>query len=689
MQEPGSYTCMAVSKDSAGTWVPFTTADGRRSAQQLRTVREAELPQVDYRISGTKDRNVYFAGETIQASVLPMLFGGPSLKGEIETLTLTTPVKPFSMPNAVQAAQSLQDKEKPADITVDFWGVEDVRKYIDIDIHFQHAVEVGAWTITGENPNGEYNVKACEVQAIRSNGGSTEMPSLITLAGNSWTILSTSPTSMSATGLRIRLHASYKIKITGLSIAGNVNAGQPASTSAQIYYRWQDASGKGLTKPLSIKLFQSNTIISPPNLLPGYYGLALTTKIAGIDDQRREFGFTVVPKGNIGPGTQRDPRFALVHGDSMDPYLRTAWDKNWVAGCYDDAKQALDISCWRGGILDLKSKGVRELPLLNDSTWQTDSTKPVTQEQLAKLKAKMIQYFKATPTEVEAWELGLEENLWYRGSRDKNLYYWSNLEAKARVLKQAAKEANSSVKLVYQIAESDLTDAELFMKSGAAQQFDVLSLHTYWWPDFPSPGNWMPDYVGKIRGLITKYNTPLSIWFTEIGAPVTSDPNAFMGYPGDPGVYDKALTRSEHAAYIVKCYLTAWRLGVSNVFWYSYRDNGRNWEYAEDNFGMIDFWGFPKPTYAAYATMVNLLENRPLTKSAVIEGNVESMRFSGKDHDVIAVWTDDGKARSISAKTLKLASGNILGIRSLYNTPINTAGGDIILSGTPVYLLVN
>ena len=112
----------------------------------------------------------------------------------------------------------------------------------------------------------------------------------------------------------------------------------------------------------------------------------------------------------------------------------------------------------------------------------------------------------------------------------------------------------------------------------------------------------MPPYLAQVRAAMAQYHARKPIWFTEIGAPLNGNPGGFFGYPSVPA-YDRGLSRSEHAAYLLTCHLMALRLRVDKLFWYTYQDGGDNPEYAEDFFGMIDFRGFPKPSYVAYCTM--------------------------------------------------------------------------------------
>jgi len=232
-----------------------------------------------------------------------------------------------------------------------------------------------------------------------------------------------------------------------------------------------------------------------------------------------------------------------------------------------------------------------------------------------------------------------------------------------------------------------LRSAEDFLKSPAAAAFDILALHPYAWPDFPPPEKWMPDYVGKVRALMEQHRAAKPIWFTEIGAPHDGNPGGFFGYPSSQ-VFDRGLSRDEHAAYLLKCHLIAFRLGVEKVFWYNYQDGGSDPEYAEHHFGMVDYWGYPKPSYSAYYTMSRLLRGKTLQPPAAVAGNVQIFRFAGGQEDCIVAWTYPAAARTVPLATLGIAPADVTDVENLIGTPVAHQGDSVSLSGSPIYVLV-
>lgn len=298
----------------------------------------------------------------------------------------------------------------------------------------------------------------------------------------------------------------------------------------------------------------------------------------------------------------------------------------------------------------------------------------------------MHQYFQANPTSLY-WELGIEENLGFRRQGDKWPYYWPNLEAKARAVRDAATAVNPQIKLIFQIAEIDPKSLDKFLASDAAKQFDILSLHPYAWPDFPPPDKWMPDYLAEAHALMTKYGAVKPIWFTEIGAPVNGNPGGFFGYPGKP-TFDRGLGRDEYMAFLVKCYVVALQNHVEKVFWYTYQDGGQSPEYAEDHFGLVDFRGYPKPGYAAFCTMSRLLNGKEPVSSRVLDGNLRIVRFQGAQEDCLVCWTYPEAAQTLKLAQLGLTSARVKSITDISGKPVSWKAGTLAVSGYPLYITV-
>ena len=69
---------------------------------------------------------------------------------------------------------------------------------------------------------------------------------------------------------------------------------------------------------------------------------------------------------------------------------------------------------------------------------------------------------------------------------------------------------------------------------------------------------------------------------------------------------------------------------MERAFWYNLKDRGSNRDYAEDHFGLIDYWGYPKPAYPAYVTMLHNLAGKPAGKRVRFD-DVWAYEFASDD----------------------------------------------------------
>jgi hypothetical protein len=485
---------------------------------------------------------------------------------------------------------------------------------------------------------------------------------------------------------------------TQFTIAARVESSEPTV----IHYQWQDFRGQALSDPAVIKSGELSTIHSPDSKV-GYYGLvfranddtvALPNRQPG---EPREYGFVILAPRTVSD-RQIDPSspFGMVHADIQDPYL-PVWVKTATWKTYS-------TRWWLAEMQKRRKLGKLELPLVAGKEWDSDDTKPISSQQLAELEAQIRQYF-AADADVIYWELGIEENL---QSRFGLPYYWNNLEAKARVVRQAADKINPEIKLIYQIAELDSSSIQKlvarvlriaglrtppiqqFLESTAAEHFDILSLHPYAWPDFPSPEKWMPEYLQNTRSLMKQNNIQgMPIWFTEVGAPHHGNhPDEFFGYPKS-GKAVKGLSRKEAVDYMIKTHVLALHAGVKKIFWYNYKDRGNQRAYAEAHFGIRDYWGFPKPVYSAYINLLRCLSGKKPVQARQLPGNLWLYEFEGKNEHLLVTWTYPVGVRLTPLESLKseLTPDDVIEITDAVGTPLSLTGNIIRITGEPLYLI--
>ena len=446
-----------------------------------------------------------------------------------------------------------------------------------------------------------------------------------------------------------------------------------------VYYQWRDFSGKSMTEPKPLTMNQEISV-QPPSTLPGYYGLVIKpfNDEVSLNDrfpgEELEFGFGIMTSDqDFSRDEGEQGQFGTVHTNLNDRYM-PAWVKTltWKTANSQEWKKEID---------DLNKAHFYELPIIVDDEWKSDDAYPVTSDQLKKLESKVSRYF-AADKRVRYWELGIEENL---QSRYWQKYYWQNLAAKSAAVRQAADKINPQLKLIYQIAEVDLKPVRLFLNSEAAKNFDILSLHPYKWPDFLSAESWLPEYLGNVRKEMTIVGKHLPIWFTEVGAPHHGNhPDHFFGYP-QGGTKVQGLTRVRSASFMTKLHVVAFQQGVEKVFWYNYIDRESDREYAENHFGLVDYRGYPKPTYLAYLHLYSLLKTKRSVGMKILEEDVRVYTFENQFEQTLVIWNRSVGKNKVSVDELGIDAEQVT-ITNVVGKPAVISDGYINTSEVPLFI---
>jgi hypothetical protein len=448
-------------------------------------------------------------------------------------------------------------------------------------------------------------------------------------------------------------------------------------------YHWRDFRGRTLTKPEPLKSDKLTTITAPVGQV-GYLGLVLEPVSADLvlpnrnPGETREYGFALLPsQPNMAPPVDRRSSFGMVHADLDDPY-QNGWVKTMTW-------KTTSPEWWGFEMEKRRERGFLELPVVVGAEWASADTQPVSSQQLKQLYSRVWKYFEAHP-ETSYWELGIEENLRHRYEKP---HYWSNLESKVLAVRKAANEVNPDIRLIYQVAELKPSHVEAFLKSAAARHFDILSLHPYAWPDFPDPEQWLDNYLGQVVEIMNRQGLDMPIWFTEAGVPHQgNDPPGFFGYP-QKGAEVTGKSLYEAVGYLIKLHVMAFGHGVEKVFWYNYRDREPEREYAENHFGLYDYWGYPKPVYPAYRNLQKLLHGKHAGQPGRLPGNVRTYEFDGEHERVTVVWTHPANDRTLPASILlpDIPVSDIISVVDPMGEQVPVTGASIRISGEPVFII--
>ncbi len=460
----------------------------------------------------------------------------------------------------------------------------------------------------------------------------------------------------------------------------------PYPVSAQ----WRDFRGRELSGPIPLPAGRATEVLAPAGEI-GYYGLALHSDAPDLlfnpdSGRRRELGFAILPEIPFAARRLKPlSPFGLIHFDLEDPYLHPGYVKTATTTQYRNPEQ------WARHMQARRDRGLIELPINLSDSWRGSSDEPISQAELYERYTEMKRIFEADPA-VLYWELGIEENLW-KGSRGP--YYWPNLAAKFRIVQQAAGEVNPAIRLIYQIEGFRYGFFSDFFSSDAPPYIDILSLHPYRWPDFPSPEDWLENHIVTVRALMQNAGFAMPIWFTEVGAPHhgNPDPNGFFGYrkgaPNESRI--QGTTREGNAFYLIKMHALAFSLGVEKVFWYNYRDRGPDIENPEHHFGLVDYWRHPKPSYCAYANLVRCLEGKRFHRRSRLPGDVWLFEFRGASQDCFVLWAYPAAEREISLAALRpgLDPSQVIGLRDTVGGVLPAPAGDVLeVDEAPRFLIV-
>jgi Secretion system C-terminal sorting domain/Carbohydrate binding domain len=464
----------------------------------------------------------------------------------------------------------------------------------------------------------------------------------------------------------------------------------------QLSYKWLDFFGQVQYPLTNLSMGVSNNITLPSSMHQGYYELVFETNNTSVclpqrlSGQKREFGFVVLPDVLSSNARTLTPnsRLGIVHINADDPYICPGYSKILAPATPTYYPTSND---WLSATNGMKQKGYYETTLVvGDTYWNTDDTQPVSVAFLNTLKSYLQGYFQTAPS-IVYWELGIEENL---SGRYGQSYYWSNLTKKFQAARQAANAVNPNVKLIYQIANLDINSIRAFFQSTTPQYVDILSWHPYPWQNYPQsypmPDTWVSQWMQDIKAIKTQYGyTSMPIWFTEAGTTHHGNPGGSMQYPG--GALVQGHTRYEAAVYTAKMHALTFTNEVEKLYWYNYQDRGNDPTHPEDNFGMKDYWGFPKANYATYYFLTEAIKGSNLVFQNLINNQVFMVEFQKNSQEswIIAWSNNNGEPTTIALQQLRntLNSSNVISTLATDGSPISPiSGNNITIPNYPIFI---
>jgi Cellulase (glycosyl hydrolase family 5) len=168
--------------------------------------------------------------------------------------------------------------------------------------------------------------------------------------------------------------------------------------------------------------------------------------------------------------------------------------------------------------------------------------------------------------------------------------------------------------------------------------------------------------LARVRNLIEPSAEGRPIWNTEWGYSSFEQSDRKAAWKrvwdfeissqsgSDSGNLPGGLGRQVQAVLGVRAMLTGWLTGMPLMVWYDLRDDGTNGFEPEQNFGLLDLHGKPKPIYDAIKNLLTFSKNR--TASSGFFDLNSGMRALGFGTDRTVVWLENLK----SQKTLRFGS---------------------------------
>ena len=239
--------------------------------------------------------------------------------------------------------------------------------------------------------------------------------------------------------------------------------------------------------------------IQSPLAQIGYQGIVFTSDNPSISFNPQpagfpstEYGYTILPAPEARQ-IDRDSPFGMVHSDRDDPYLRgylktLTWNTlspYWFANRINE---------------HMNSYGLIEVPLINKVGWEVDDTREISSQEIDDFGDKLGTYLDALiqyNVNIEYIQFGLEENKGGGWPQESHTEY--NLRKKMERVDYELSLRDLDIKKIFSMRGFYYPDFDNFLASQAGTHFDILGVHPYRWPDFPTPEGWLINHIKRIK----------------------------------------------------------------------------------------------------------------------------------------------------------------------------------------------
>jgi|GEM_PF-3092094 len=208
-------------------------------------------------------------------------------------------------------------------------------------------------------------------------------------------------------------------------------------------------------------------------------------------------------------------------------------------------------------------------------------------------------------------------------------------------------------------------------RQGLFNQFDAVGIHSYNYPVL-APEQ-VPTLYDHLRKIVDTYSPERNI-------PIINNEYGYStGWPG--------IDETRQAEYLARSWLINQANGVNLSLWYDWKDDGPDKNDPEDNFGLNDVNGRPKPAYMAAKTLMHTLKGYHFDRRISSSNDAAYLLlFSNGEESILVAWTS-GTTHPISLPlTGDVSIVSMLGGESMLAG--NPQGLTIMLNSSPQYIML-
>ncbi len=230
------------------------------------------------------------------------------------------------------------------------------------------------------------------------------------------------------------------------------------------------------------------------------------------------------------------------------------------------------------------------------------------------------------------------------------------------------------------------TILSVLVTNGVARPRNFVSIHPYGGGSvlYPEKATWLKDGFAELRGLLAANDAE--------GADIAITEDGWSNYrPGEDMDDGRQANYSEQAARIVRMYLVANAANAEFTCQFCFKDVDHNRSTRTYNYGLLDYWGHPKPSYAAVAAMTRFIGDSGFTAElSADQASYRIQRFDRADGVTnFVAWSVEGDRTVTISQDVRSALRGAVAY-DLYGNKLATSprnGQKLSLTEAPVYFV--